>query len=141
VVMGLRGEDLSIPLATGAQRFISGLWVSSVVARAIMLGQYGAQLRKALVKRNETLARTMEVAERLASRDGLTGALNRGSILKAIDAERLRMTRRGQPFGVVLLDLDHFKRINDGFGHLIGDQVLRRVVAQVTAQLRATDHL
>ena len=41
----------------------------------------------------------------------------------------------------VLLDLDHFKRINDGFGHLIGDQVLRRVVAQVTAQLRATDHL
>ena len=141
VVMGLRGEDLSIPLATGGQRFISGLWISSVVARAIMLGQYGAQLRKALVKRNETLARTMEVAERLASRDGLTGALNRGSILKAIDAERLRMGRKGRPFGVVLLDLDHFKRINDGFGHLIGDQVLRRVVAQVTAQLRATDHL
>jgi diguanylate cyclase len=140
-VMGLRGEELSIPLATATQRFISGLWISSVVARAIMLGQYGSQLRKALVRRNEELARTMEIAERLASRDGLTGALNRGSILKAIDADRLRMMRKGQPFSVVLLDLDHFKRINDGFGHLVGDQVLRRVVAQVGAQLRATDQL
>ena len=141
IVMGVRGEELSIPLATATQRFISGLWISTVVARAIMLGQYGAQLRKALVRRNETLARTMEIAERLASRDGLTGALNRGSILKAIEAERLRMMRKGQPFSIVLLDLDHFKRINDGFGHLVGDQVLRRAVAQVGAQLRATDQL
>ena len=141
IVMGVRGEELSIPLATATQRFISGLWISSVVARAIMLGQYGAQLRKALVKRNETLARTMEIAERLASRAGLTGALNRGSILKSIDAERLRMIRKGQAFSIVLLDLDHFKRINDGFGHLVGDQVLRRVVAEVGTQLRATDQL
>ena len=95
IVMGLRGEELSIPLDTAAQRLISGLWISSVVARAIMLGQYGAQLRKALVRRNETLNRTMEIAERLASRDGLTGALNRGSILKAIDAERLRHVAQG----------------------------------------------
>ena len=141
VVMGLRGQELAIPLDTSVQRLVSGLWISSVVARAIMLGQYGAQLRKALIRRNEALNRTMEIAERLASRDGLTGALNRGSILKAIDAERLRMARKGQVFSVVLLDLDHFKRINDGFGHLVGDQVLSLVVAQIGAQLRATDYL
>jgi diguanylate cyclase (GGDEF)-like protein len=141
IVMGLRGEELSIPLATPVQRLISGLWISTVVARVIVLGQYGAQLRKTLIKRNDELNRTMEIAEHLASRDGLTGALNRGSILKAIDAERLRMSRKGTKFSIALLDLDHFKRINDGFGHLVGDQVLTLVVAQIAAQLRATDHL
>lgn len=141
VVMGLRGQELSIPLGTPVQRLVSGLWISSVVARAIMLGQYGAYLRKTLIRRNEALSRTMEIAERLASRDGLTGALNRGSILKAIDAERLRMARKGHAFSVALLDLDHFKRINDGYGHLVGDQVLTLVVTQIGAQLRATDFL
>ena len=141
IVMGLRGEELSIPLGTAGQRLVSGLWVSTVLARVIVLGQYGSQLRKALLKRNETLNRTMAIAERLASRDGLTGALNRGSILKVIDAERQRMSRKGQVFSVALLDLDQFKRINDGFGHLVGEQVLTLVVAQIGAQLRATDYI
>ena len=126
---------------SAGQLLVSGLWVSTVLARAIMLGQYGSQLRKALVRRNEALNRTTATAERLASRDGLTGALNRGSILKAIDAERLRMSRTGRTFSVALLDLDHFKRINDGFGHLVGDEVLCRFVTRISAQLRASDQL
>jgi diguanylate cyclase (GGDEF)-like protein len=141
LVVVLSGDKLSLPLHSTFEKIISAAWISAAVARAVMLGQYGEQLRKALVRRNEALNRAMEVAERLASRDSLTGALNRGSILKAIDAERLRMSRSGQPFGVVLLDLDHFKRVNDGFGHLAGDQVLLQVVAQITAHLRATDEL
>jgi diguanylate cyclase (GGDEF)-like protein len=141
LVVGLSGDRLSLPLASPAERIISAAWISSAVARAVMLGQYGEQLRKALIDRNGALNRAMEVSERVASRDGLTGALNRGSILKAIDVERQRMSRTGQAFAVVLLDLDHFKRVNDGFGHLVGDQVLIRVVLQIAAQMRATDDL
>ncbi len=65
--------------------------------------------------------------ERLATHDPLTGLANHGAFHERLHAEVARARRHGQPLSVAILDLDHFKRINDEHGHLVGDSVLREV--------------
>jgi diguanylate cyclase (GGDEF)-like protein len=74
-----------------------------------------------------------------ASHDALTGLSNRASVLATLDRERNRAAREGQSLGVVLADLDHFKHINDTFGHLAGDEVLRQAARRMVAALRPYD--
>jgi diguanylate cyclase (GGDEF)-like protein len=74
-----------------------------------------------------------------ATHDFLTGLLNRGAIFSALSHEIERARREGLSFPVVLADIDHFKRINDGHGHLAGDQVLREVGRRFKASLRTYD--
>lgn len=74
-----------------------------------------------------------------ASHDALTGLLNRSGILEAM-AEELQGCAHGEhPLAVVLIDLDHFKQVNDEHGHLVGDAVLAKVGARLTACLRDSD--
>ena len=75
--------------------------------------------------------------EALACSDGLTGLLNRRSFEAALVVECTRARRMRQPLGVVYLDIDRFKRINDRFGHGAGDQVLRQLAAGIRATIRA----
>lgn len=140
-VLAAAGEALDIPMDTPAQRALSGLWFSLILARAALLGLYGSQLRELLRRRNAELAATFEQLEALAHRDELTGVLNRRSAMQVLEAERQRMLRTGQPFGVALFDLDHFKQINDRFGHVVGDEVLRRFVLGAATQMRVVDRL
>lgn len=77
--------------------------------------------------------------ERLATTDSLTGALNRRSFMEAGDAELRRARRYGAPLSLVLMDVDHFKQVNDRFGHAAGDEVLRRLVPVIQAALREHD--
>ncbi len=79
--------------------------------------------------------------EHLATYDSLTGALNRRVIRLAGEQELLRWQRYGHAFAVMLLDIDHFKQINDLHGHQMGDQVLQQLVATVRKPLRKTDLL
>lgn len=74
-----------------------------------------------------------------ATRDALTGVWNRGAILGVLDRELTRARREGTPVGVVMADLDHFKQINDSFGHLVGDQVLRQAAQRMQGVLRPYD--
>ncbi|SDR69734.1 diguanylate cyclase (GGDEF) domain-containing protein [Halopseudomonas xinjiangensis] len=75
----------------------------------------------------------------LASTDGLTGLANRMKLADVFERERSHALRDNRPLSLVVLDLDHFKRINDQFGHDGGDQVLRHVAALLPTRLRETD--
>lgn len=77
----------------------------------------------------------------LAEIDELTKIYNRRMFLHFLDLELNMSRRHGRPFSVVMFDIDHFKKINDTFGHQTGDTVLQRVVTLTRASLRATDIL
>ena len=74
-----------------------------------------------------------------ARHDALTGTLNRRAILNVLEREAARAARQGSPLGVLVLDLDHFKKVNDGFGHAIGDAVLTQVSRRLSLPLRRYD--
>jgi diguanylate cyclase (GGDEF)-like protein len=72
-------------------------------------------------------------------RDALTGCFNRAYALQTLDAEVHRVRRTGLPLSVVMFDVDHFKAVNDRFGHLCGDELLASVGAQLSRSMRSTD--
>jgi len=76
-----------------------------------------------------------------ATRDALTGLWNRATILDALAREMNQAQRSGRALAVGLIDVDHFKLINDNHGHLSGDEVLRTLARRLTAQMRQGDWL
>jgi len=78
-------------------------------------------------------------AERRAQTDPLTGVLNRRSLIERLEAACARAKARGLPIALLFIDLDHFKHINDTFGHQAGDACLRAIVDPIHAELRQSD--
>lgn len=78
-------------------------------------------------------------AELRAQTDPLTGVLNRRSLVERLDAACLRARGRGLPIALLFIDLDHFKLINDSFGHQAGDACLRAVITAIGPELRQSD--
>lgn len=79
--------------------------------------------------------------EHIASHDTLTGALSRRALLECCQHELERCRRYGRPAALLMLDIDHFKAVNDRHGHLVGDRVLREVVDAVRQALRQADRI
>jgi two-component system chemotaxis response regulator CheY len=89
-------------------------------------------------------ARILDMESRLsklARCDSLTGLLNRRTFFPILEAEWSRAARYGRPLSCVMMDADHFKRINDTFGHLEGDRVLTLLARTMQSQCRGPDHL
>jgi diguanylate cyclase (GGDEF)-like protein len=85
-----------------------------------------------LIVRNRTLTE-------VSSRDTLTGLYNRWYVIEKLDSEINRSLRHGSPMSLLMLDLDHFKRINDTYGHGIGDEVLKSVGQTLRESCRVYD--
>jgi len=97
-----------------------------------------SELKTKMESLEENLAEGEEYRFR-ATHDSLTGVWNRAAIFDVLKRELLRAQREGTSVGVLLADLDHFKNINDVYGHLAGDAVLREVAQRINAAVRTYD--
>ena len=95
--------------------------------------------RNRLARQRQELRSTLEKVQELASRDSLTGLYNRRHMQDKLQDCVRRFERYGERFTVVLIDLDHFKRINDQHGHRVGDEALIAFAAAATMVLRESD--
>ena len=123
--------DVSLTLLSSA-RYSTGWYVSrmlSIVSSMSLLAALIFQLTRLYQELSVSHASLL----RTSARDGLTGVFNRRSFDTSAQAEWLRAQRNGEVLSLVLLDVDHFKRYNDHFGHVQGDACLR-AVAQALAQ-------
>ena len=108
-------------------------------ARQRKLEILNAMLEKKVLERTDELRRANEKLEQLARHDALTGLANRLYANERLREEFLRMKRTGCCYSVLMIDVDHFKRINDSYGHLIGDQTLRAIATTLRQSNREID--
>jgi len=92
-----------------------------------------------ILRLQEQLVRAREALRDQAIHDGLTGLLNRVSILDALQSTLVRATREDDPVSVMMIDLDRFKQTNDTYGHLAGDAVLREAAKRMRGAVRRYD--
>lgn len=109
-------------------------WLVTAVIR-----RRARMLEKMVAERTSALRTANEQLDRLASTDPLTGLANRRTLMTALQAARDHAITQDEGFAFALLDIDHFKRINDGYGHSAGDEVLVRMAARLQNGIRAGD--
>jgi len=108
------------------------------LAAVVVLFSFVCSSARLLVTQNRLLL-AREALRREASRDGLTGLWNRKAILAILERDLLRAERDHEPVGLIMIDVDHFKAINDSRGHAAGDAVLRIIASGIAAVVRPYD--
>jgi len=133
------GRGLRALLAPGAvtaeMTVHSGLNVGSAFAYVVLSLSFHAMLMAMVI------IRLVSDLQRLSRRDGLTGLLNRRALEEALAMQLGRSRRSGEPFCVLMLDADHFKHINDRYGHAVGDLALKHLSKLLRAHMRDVDRL
>ncbi|HZL63824.1 MAG TPA: diguanylate cyclase [Thermoleophilia bacterium] len=97
------------------------------------------EVGRRMIELNDELLEAQHALEILASTDTLTGVLNRGAIVDELERVQDWAAREKSPFGLGMMDIDHFKLVNDTLGHAAGDVVLREVVRRALGVLRPYD--
>ena len=141
VTSSLPGSYLCVPLM--AQGEIMGIFhlrkaTTGSKEQIEDIGQFAATLAEAMAMALANL-KLRETLRNQAIRDGLTGLFNRRYLEETLERELSRGKRQGNPLGVVMLDLDHFKEYNDTFGHNAGDELLCALGQLIQDQVRRED--
>ena len=141
------GSTIHVPVA-GVQVYpllwkhvgVGGLVIGSM--RKEFLSMQGADMLRVIGDHSAIAianAQMYERMEQLATTDGLTALVNHRHFQELFDSMLQRAERYGRVFSVVLCDIDHFKRVNDTYGHPVGDMVLKKVARILESNARATD--
>jgi diguanylate cyclase (GGDEF)-like protein len=120
---------------------LAGFQDPSGFAAATFLGAFAAAVASTFAFLLLHKERADAEARRLATIDPLTGAYNRSTFHEIAERELSRARRQGQPLSIVMLDIDHFRAINEKHGHRVGDEVLREFADRVRSALRQEDML
>jgi two-component system cell cycle response regulator len=136
IMLTSKGDKASVVagLDAGASDYIPKPHDSLELRARLKVGQRLLELQAHLVEARDALAHQ-------AMHDHLTGTMNRRAILDALARELARATREDAVLSIGMCDIDHFKRINDTHGHMVGDEVLRGLVRRLQSGLREYDYL
>lgn len=125
-------QDLLNGLQSGADDYLTKPFDAQELRARLHVGQRILDLQDSLIAAREEMRFH-------ATHDLLTGIDNREVVIDAMNRESSRQLREGRAFGIVLLDLDHFKSVNDTFGHLAGDVVLKEAALRMKQAVRPYD--
>lgn len=136
---------VTVLILVGSNAFMPVPYSQNALATALValvyLGVFFHAFSARSISYFKRMRRYNEQLESLASHDALTGVLNTRAYRRACDVQVALARRTGQPYAVLFIDLDHFKKVNDIHGHAAGDAVLKTVARRVASSLRSTDIL
>lgn len=121
---------------------LGGLWEGAAWTPHMLAGSYSLTallLTVGLADQMQQFRQERDESDRRASIDALTGVLSRPALEEQLQAEMDVALTSGRPLSVIFFDIDHFKRINDSFGHVVGDRCLRIVALRARNRLRSQD--
>lgn len=125
-------KDIVYGLESGGDNYMTKPFDKAELVARIMVAKRFISLERELNEVNKKL-------NILATTDSLTGLLNRGELFRRLQGELYRASREKKTFSLIMIDIDHFKRVNDTLGHTAGDRVLIEIADRINAELRPYD--
>ncbi len=120
---------------------LTGFAFAALLAGVLLISAELQAVRDGLAERNRGLRDAMERLQDMASKDDLTGLHNRRSIMELLGRQKALADRGGQTFTLCYCDLDHFKTVNDQYGHAVGDVALKQFAELASAVVRNVDYV
>ncbi|HEX5354765.1 MAG TPA: GGDEF domain-containing protein [Aquabacterium sp.] len=129
-------HDSHTHASSGWTHFVVG---GSTLLTLSLIGKWVSDIRVRIGRQARELQEAVDTVKQMATSDMLTGALNRRMMTELAENELKLIERSGAPMCIALIDIDHFKHVNDHFGHHAGDAVLRSMAQHAQGQIRQVD--